>query len=411
MERSLDFEAALALTLSHISPGEADFLPLDQLTGRVLTDELVARVDSPSVNASLKDGYAVRADDVAGASPDTPVQLELAGEVNAGCLSEASVSPGRTVRITTGARVPDGADAVLSEEFTDWREGRLLCYNTAERGRNILEKGSDIRPGDVVAGALERISPALVGLLATAGLDGARVYRVPRVCVLATGDEVVAPGRPLPEGKLYASNITGICAWLKQFNIPSRVVFSGDNKDDTMAVIRQELNRVDAFISSGGIWGSEKDLMLEVLEALNWRGLYHRVKMGPGKAVAFGFLEDKPFFCLPGGPPSNEMAFLQIALPGLLRMSGESRRPFPVIRATLRAEVTGNAGWTQFVHARVSREEDEFLVRPLKQKSRLQAMASKNALVRLPQGCRRLEQGERIEVQLLNSEILFPPAL
>ena len=408
MKRLLDFEAALALTLSHIQPGRSEYLPLERLSGRILATDLFSRVDSPSVNASLKDGYAVCSEEIAGAGPEAPVVLELAGEATAGRLSGARLAPGRAIRITTGAGVPAGADAVLSEEFTRQEGGKIICYNTAEPGRNILEKGTDIRQEEIVARRQEKISPALVGLLATAGLDGAEVFRVPTIGVLATGDEVVAPGHPLPEGKLYASNITAICAWLGQYGIPTRVAFARDKKNDTMAVIQEELPHVDGFVSSGGIWGSEKDLMLDVLESLKWRGLYHRVKIGPGKAVAFGFLEEKPFFCLPGGPPSNEMAFLQIALPGLLRMAGETRRPFPVIRARLLAEVTGNREWTQFVHAGVSREAAGFAVMPLKQKSRLQAMAGKNSLITIPRECPGYPAGTVIKVQLLNDRVLYP---
>jgi len=138
---------------------------------------------------------------------------------------------------------------------------------------------------------------------------------------------------------------------------------------------------------------------------LKWQGIYHRVRMGPGKAVAFGFLEDKPFFCLPGGPPSNEMAFLQIALPGLLNMTGASQPPFSLLTASLTADVRGDETWTQFIHAIVAKKQNGWQVSPLRQPSRLQSMAHKNALIILPEGRGFLSTGSPTKVQVLDAAV------
>ncbi|MDY6906184.1 MAG: molybdopterin molybdotransferase MoeA [Thermodesulfobacteriota bacterium] len=407
MEKFIGFTQALELTFSRIEMPATEYVSLDGLAGRVLAADIAAKVDSPSVNASLKDGFAVQSADLRHADEANPVSLEIAGSATAGRISDAGVSRGKTVRITTGAAIPDGADAVLSEEFTNRDGPAVVCCNTAEPGRNVLARGTDIRAGEIVARQSERVSPAMVGLMATAGLDGAEVFKTPVACVMATGDEVVAPGRPLPPGKLYASNITEICAWLTHYRIPSHVAYAGDAKAETVAAINQWLEQVDVFISSGGVWGSEKDIMIAVLESLGWNGIYHRVRMGPGKAVAFGLLKGKPFFCLPGGPPSNEMAFLQIALPGILKMAGWPHLPFPKLSARLETPVRGNKDWTQFIHARLERGQKGFSVTPLKQRSRLQSMARKNALIVIPEGCDAFQADEVLEVQLLNNDVLY----
>lgn len=406
MKSFVGFTEALEITLSSIPPMDYESLSLIQLTGRITAEDITSRVHSPSVDASLKDGYAVRSSELSSASEAKPVSLQLTGQVSAGSTSPITVSPGCAVRITTGSPVPQGADAVLSEEFTKPDGDRILCVNTAEKGRNVLPKGTDIRKGDAVARKGEIITPAMIGLFATAGLDGALVYRSPRVCVIATGDEVVAPGLPLPEGKLYASNVTEICAWLRHFNVEFDIAYVKDKKQDIADVIRQHLPRADAFITSGGIWGSEKDMMIRVLETLDWNGLYHRVRMGPGKALAFGLLENKPFFCLPGGPPSNEMAFLQVALPGIRKLAGNTLPPFPFVSARITDEVRGDDAWTQLVHAQLEKEQDGLAVRPLRQGSRLQSMANKNALIILPEGCNCLEAGATVTVQVLDIQAL-----
>lgn len=409
MKRFISITEAWETACGMIPLTDPEFAPLVDLVGRVLASDLYSKVHSPSVDASLKDGYAVRSQDLRHAGPENPITLRLAGHISAGRRAGSTLMPGHTFRITTGSPIPEGVDAVLSEEYASLDSQRVICRNTADKGRNVLPQGTDIRQGERVASKGDRVTPALTGLIATAGLDGAEVYKRPRICVIATGDEVVAPGLPLPEGKLYASNVTEICAWLQHFGLRFQVAFAQDRREEITALIRENISEADAFITSGGIWGSEKDLMLHVLESLDWQGCYHRVRMGPGKAVAFGLLENKPFFCLPGGPPSNEMAFLQIALPGLLRMMGATLPPFPLMTATLTAEVRGDDTWTQFVHALLEKDPSGWRVTPLRQKSRLQSMARKNALIMLPEGCGHLPAGASITVQVLDFQILCGP--
>jgi molybdopterin molybdotransferase len=164
---------------------------------------------------------------------------------------------------------------------------------------------------------------------------------------------------------------------------------------------------VDAFVTCGGAWGSERDLILKVVAKLDWQGLYRRVRMGPGKPVGFGLLERKPFFILPGGPPSNEMAFLQLALPAIMKMKGETAFSFPMVRAQLAETVRGHKDWTQFIHARLEKEKHQLIVKPAKLKSRLASMARKDALIIIPEGWEEWIAGEIIEVQLLNTDFNY----
>jgi len=322
------------------------------------------------------------------------------GRITAGNSAKLGITGGQAIKITTGAPIPEGADAVLAEEFCHPKDDEIICFNTAEAGRNVLRKGTDIRKGETVISKGEQLSPALIGLMAAAGLNNAPVYESPRVAVIATGDEVVAPGNPLPEGMLYASNMVEICSWLSLYGFSYRSDLVRDRKEDIGSAITRHLPLVDAFITSGGAWGSERDLMIKVLEELHWKGIYHRVRMGPGKAIGFGLLEKKPFFCLPGGPPSNEMAFLQLALPGLLAMKGHHPPFFPIIKAQLSQTVRGDRDWTQFIHARLVKSGDQIRVQPSRQKSRLQSMAKKEGLIIIPEGCEEFSEGEQIDVQM-----------
>ena len=401
MKTFISFKEALDLTLSNVAVSETKIFPLDQLNGKVLSEDIVSNVDCPSVSTSRKDGFAVISTDVTEASEQHPVTLNVIGNSAAGASSNLAISSGQAVRITTGAPLPQGSDAVLSEEFCVQSENKIFVQNTAETGRNILAQGTDIRQGELVAQKGETLTPALIGLLASSGFDKAPVYKPPHVAVIATGDEVVAPGKPLSEGKLYASNMVELCAWLSDYGFSYTAELVEDRKEDIQSAIIKQLSGTDVFVTSGGAWGSERDLIIKVAESLNWQGIYHRVRMGPGKPVGFGVLEKKPFFVLPGGPPSNEMAFLQLALPALLKMKGEHGAVFPIVRARLSENVRGNKDWTDFIHARLEKRDGRLVVHPAKLESRLQSMARKEALITIPEGREKLAAGETIRIQLL----------
>jgi len=311
--------------------------------GYVLSEDIIGTVDSPDRDMSLKDGYAVMSDELAMASPENPVELKLMAEYNAGTAGDEMtvLSRGSAARVTTGSPIPPGADAVISEEFVEVKGDIISCKNTADRGRNILGRGTDIAAGKKLVSSGTPITPPLAGLLAASGLSAAPVYRPPLVAVIATGDEIIAPGEPLETGKLYASNLTEICSWLTMAGISHTYSIAGDSKEAIRSAILKVIHEADAFVTSGGAWSSERDLMLKVLDELKWEGIFHRVRMGPGKAAAFGLLKGKPFFCLPGGPPSNEMAFMHLALPGLRMMMGHQGPLFQTTRGTLAETVRG----------------------------------------------------------------------
>jgi len=401
MKTFIGFEEALELTLANVLAGETEILALDRLTGRILSEDIIAKVDSPSHASSLKDGFAVIAADVSGATEENPVKLEVLGRLSAGDVSNLQITSGQTVRVTTGAPLPQGANAVLSEEFCKRSENVILANNLAEEDRNILRRGTDIQKGQPVARKGEKLTPALIGLLAAAGVDRAPVHRAPKIAVIASGNEVVAPGKPLPDGKLYASNLVEICSWLSLYGLASDPLLVGDTRGEIQSAIESKLSEVDGFITCGGAWGSEKDLVLKVVQDLKWNGIYRRVRMAPGKPVGFGLLDHKPFFILPGGPPSNEMAFLQLALPAIMKMKGEMTFSFPLARAQLAETVYGHKDWTQFIHARLEKEKSQLIVKPSKVESRLISMARKEALIVIPEGWEKWIAGEIIDIQLL----------
>lgn len=397
----VDFRQARLLVRRSMPLMPPRALPLAQLTGLVMAQAAQAQVASPSVTACTKDGYAVRSGDVERAAAQQPVALRLVGSGQAGEPAGPRVGPGQAVRVTTGAALPPGAQAVLAREFTRQEEDRVLCLADAPPGKNVYPAGSDVAPGQVVIQAGQVVTPSLAGLLAAAGCHEALAHPRPRVGLLATGREVVAPGQPLPVGAVYASNLVSLAAWLGLHGLEHRTQVVDDQAGHIQAAAQEMLADCEALLTSGGAWLSERDLVVGALKDLGMELIFRRVRMGPGKGVALGVLDGKPVFCLPGGPPSNEMAFLQLALPGLLGMAGHPDPGLPLRPARLAAELGGDRAWTQFFHGRLEPADPLPLFHPLPLAGRLKAMAGSQAIARLEQDQERLPAGAAILVQAL----------
>ncbi len=393
---------ALQLTLEAILPLDSELVCLSQLAGRVTAADIYARVDSPSLDASLKDGYAVRSADIACATSENPVRLHRAGFVSAGDKFEGEVRPGTAVRILSGAGIPAGADAVVSEEFTSEDGVSVIVMNHAEPGRNILRRGSDVGQGQRLIAAGTTLRPAQIGLLAAGGHHQAPVTRRPQVAVIATGDEVIAPGETLAAGKLFASNLVTLAAWCSWYGMGATTSVVKDEVTSLRDYLLRALATSDAILTSGGAWSGDRDLVIGVLDDLGWQKVYHRVRIGPGKAVGFGLWQGKPVFCLPGGPPSNQMAFLQLGLPGLMKLGGYRQPGLAEMVVKLGHSVSGQKDWTQFLEGSIQEMDTGIVFYPFKMRSRLQSMAETEGILELPEGVTSISAGATVRVQVLS---------
>jgi molybdopterin molybdotransferase len=400
----IGYEEALNLVCLNLQPVGVEETPLDSCVGRIVSEDLIALISYPSTDVSLKDGFAVRSEEVSAASIHRPVCLRVIGSVFAGSGFEGEVKRGSAVKICSGAPIPQGLDAVVSGEFC--REASAdevwICAD-AEPGRNVLRSGGEITAGSAIARRGEVLRPGCLGLAAAAGISRIWAYRRPRAALIGVGDEVISPGQPLLPNQLYASNLVTIGAWLTSFGVPHVWSVVKDNEKAIKTELLKHLPSVDTILTSGGAWGSERDLVVGTLRGLGWREIFHNVRMGPGKGIAWGLLEGKPVFCLPGGPASNEMAFLQIALPGIFRMGGRNRNPLETVSARLTENVMGrHRAWTEFKDATLSCDfEGGYTVTLYRNRSRLQAIAYANCLVCIPEGTESLNQGDIIPVQVL----------
>ncbi len=398
------YQEAFNLISANVKTVGVEELPLAVSSGRVAARNITAAESYPSADVSLKDGYAVKSGDIAKASASNPVCLKVTGSVFAGPKIEGKVTKGCAVKICSGGRIPPGAEAVVSIEFTEEAPGdEILVKADAAKGRNIMNAGREVNAGQVIVKRGEKFLPGYLGLAAAAGVHKVAVYRRPKLAIIGVGDEVVAPGEQLNPGQLYASNLVTMEAWLSSFGISCVASVVQDSEAEIKHGLKKYLKTADVILTSGGAWGSERDLVIGVLNKLGWRELFHHVRMGPGKGIAFGLWEGKPVFCLPGGPASNEMAFIQLALPGVLRISGDNDHPLQTVSAVLMEDIKGrHPAWTEFKDAELERDKaGKYRVRLYKHRSRLQAIASANSLICKPEGKLALQSGETVDVQIL----------
>lgn len=405
----IGFELACQLALDNVAPIGVEELALSNAVGCVLAGPVTARVNAPSVASSTKDGYAVLSGDTAAAGPDRPVTLEVIDHVAAGGRMEGAVRPGQAVRILTGAPIPDGADAVLAEEFADIAGRWITARADAGPGRNIQEAGADVALGEPLADAGRRVTPRLVGLLAAGGISAVSVFKKPRVGLLATGSEIELPGRALTEGKLYASNVALQQAWLSGSGMAVELLAVPDASADISDAICRLHADCDVILTSGGAWKGDRDLVVKVLEELGWEMFFHRTRMGPGKSLGAGRLDEKPVFCLPGGPASNEIAFAMIVFPALLKMAGLTTAPYLRLSGRLAEAVSGRPDWTQFIPCDIAGTRPEIVLHPARLKSRMAGMNRTPAVLRIPEGVETIEAGAQVNFLCLDRQVFEWP--
>jgi len=362
-------------------------LPLNEALGMICAEDACAVVDCPTVDSSLKDGFAVVSTDIAAASPDNPVTLPVTGALTAGDDHQRfAVVAGSAVRIMTGAPLPLGATAVLASEFARV-DGRLVIITADSRvGKNVLRRGSDIMQGQVVLPRGTVIAPAHLGLLAAAGLHRVVCYPLPRVAVAATGSELVWPGEPVTAGKVAASNMVIAAAELRALGITAATVILRDNLQHLEDHFRRIVSEVDVLITCGGVLDGDKDLTMRAMERLGMEKIFHRVRIGPGKGACMGRVGGTVVFNLPGGPPSNHVALLLLALPGVRRLMGFTNYLPEKRQIFVTEELAGQEDWTQLVYGRVHYVDGTVVAVPLRRMGRFEAMAAADALIEIPEG-------------------------
>ncbi len=403
----LSVEDALDVTLEQAHTLAPVLLPLSRARGAILSAYIAAVEPLPPFPASTKDGYAVVA-------ADGPGDYPLIGEVSAGALADFSVERGTVAYITTGAPLPSGADAVVMIEETERLETdrnapQIRIKQKVHAGDDVRPVGVDVKEGQTVLDAGERLDPAEIGLLATAGYVHVPVFPRPKVAVLSTGDELIEPGEPLGPGQIRDSNRAMLLAAIRAVGAePVDLGISGDTQEALESRVQQGLEQADILLTSGGVSMGDLDLVKPLLEHAGTVH-YGRVRMKPGKPVTFATADVEQgrrlVFGLPGNPVSSLVTFYLFVVPALRKMAGWQDPRLRQVKARLAQPLPLDAYRPEYHRATLSWDADQacFVAASTgsQASSRLLSMRTANALLALPQREGTMAAGEPVDALLI----------
>jgi len=358
----ISYEKALEMVLENVRVLRPERRPVLESTGQVAAHDVLSDVDPPPADIAGPDGYAVRSSDLLTAGSDTPVALSIIGAARAGRSTKRAVRTGTAIRIMAGSLIPEGADCVVPFEDTDEPDDKngpnrdnpstVSVFSSVQRGTGIRRAGSNVKTGSVAVLRGTVLGPAQVSALLSIGQTRVTVIRRPVVTIMATGDELVAPGKELSPGKTYNSNAAAIASLVGHYGgIPRILGIARDNEASVLEKLRKGLDS-DAIITSGGISHGDFDLVRLVLGRIG-KTLFSRVNMGPGAGAVFGLINrppvrgrngEVPVFALSGSPAGCLINFETLVRPALLKMQGFPRLNHPLVEATAANSAVNSKG-------------------------------------------------------------------
>ena len=385
----IDVAEAAQLIKSHLPAFKSEKIAIDKAVGLLSAFDLHAPLSLPPFVQSSVDGYAIRFHDL-----DVSDVLSLADEVAAGCSKASSLKPGSAIRIFTGAPVPLGADTVVMQEFARLNpKGISFDPRPEKKGMHVREVGSHLKEGDLVLLKGQRITAAMVGHLSGLGINEVEVIQRPSVAIVTTGSEVMEPGTPLSDGKIYDSNKAVLSAALKEHGIsPVSVTHVPDNPDQILAEIEKGLEKCDLLIITGGVSVGDYDYVVPMLEKAGVTKIFHGVKQKPGKPLYFGKKGSKLVFGLPGNPVSTLVCF-HLYISSLV----QSKSPL-FLQLPLASHFHKKAGLTHFLRGFANGHQVEILTG--QESYMLHTFTKANCLVTIPEAVETVNKGELVDVRI-----------
>lgn len=366
MEEMVTLERALELIDDRSQPLEAESVELIFAAGRVLAETANAWVDLPNCPISLVDGYALRSQDTAGASPSRPRRLKILGASQLGAPFEDIMPPETCVRVVSGAVIPGESDAVIADERVKAAGGGIEVTAESAAGDGVRGKAEEFRVGELIAEEGTVLSPGHISLLIAAGWQNVKTVRPPRVRVIAAGDELKSPGRALEPGEVFPSVAGGIVSWCRMMGAGEvRLNLVLDDPDDIMEELPDH-HSADLVITLGGTGHSEQDVMIRALMERDVNILFQGVAVRPGHFTSFGLIAERvPVLVLPGGPSAAEAMFQLLGRRLISALMGSPVRDLPLQTVRLAEPVKAGEDFDRLVRVKFVDDEGGLLARPL----------------------------------------------
>ena len=393
---------ALDRLLKRVKTLEAEEVDLVDCLGRVLAEDLAAQTDVPPFDRAAMDGYALKGENTFGASQGNPLYFKVKGEVMPGMSLDLSIKDYEAVKIMTGAPLPRGANAVAMFEFVRELGEEIEVVKAVTPGKNVSMRGEDVKKGDLLLKKGKRLKPQDVALMAALGIDRVLVGKMPRVGIIATGDELVEPGKGLGGAEIYDANSYSILSMVKRDGgLPTLYGIVRDDYNRLKETVEKAL-REDVVIISGATSVGERDFVPQIVSEIG-DIVFHGVAMRPGEPTGAGFAGDKVVFMLPGYPVAAIFAYETFVRPALEKMLGQKgEERYHKVRGRLSRRVASELGRRDYVRVRLLPTEEELQVEPLMVKGSgvITSLVKADGFVVIPENTEGIEEGSTVEVNL-----------
>ncbi|MDR1571597.1 MAG: molybdopterin molybdotransferase MoeA [Clostridiales Family XIII bacterium] len=403
----MELEQAQALIREHSDRLGTERVAISGSHGRVLAEDVFSPMDQPPFDRAPVDGFALRASDTAGASENSPASLAVGETLYAGSWPARSVVAGTAARIMTGAPIPPGADCVIRQEDVSSGGGLVRIARPMRPGENYVYAGEDLKAGERVLLEGQCLNYAAVGILSSIGACEAAVYRLPRVALISTGDEIVEPGAPLGPGKIYNSNAFTIGLRLKELG--AEVLQRGIVPDEPRALAEAMAGAAEAadlVLTTGGASVGAKDVAMESLELLGADILFKGLRMKPGSPAICGLFGRRLILCLSGNPAAASITFELLGRVALCGLAGNEGLLPVRIRAALKSGFGKPSLGRRFLRGRLVREAEAERIELVGKNSSgvLSSLLECNCLVDIPAGTGALKAGDMVDALMLGAQ-------
>ncbi|MFW9783591.1 MAG: gephyrin-like molybdotransferase Glp [Candidatus Heimdallarchaeota archaeon] len=397
-------EDALIKLYSKIQVNPVEEIEIKYALNRILANNIVCNMDLPPFDRSAMDGYAISAEDSFNATPKNPKRIKLTGVIEIGESSTLKLKNGEGIKISTGAPIPDGADAVVKIEDTEIENEIISLYTSVPPGKNISKKGEDIKKGTKVLDNGIELKAEQIALLTSLGLNKVNVRQKPKVSIFSSGDELVEPGEELKPGKIYNSNTPMISALADLYG---GTVIRGETVKDDKNIIKNRLIEASKdsqiIIFTGGTSVGTKDFLPEIINE-SGTVLTHGVAQRPGAPVLIGFLNQALIFCLPGTPVAAYVSFLRITGPAIRKLLGcLVLDPRVEISATINKDVpVSGLGYLHYLRVNIEKSEEVLIAKPIKLRGSgvISSLTFSDGIVEISPYQEGLKKGENVKVKL-----------
>lgn len=389
----MTYEEARNIVAENVIPVSSEKISLSESAGRILAEDITAKINVPSFDRSPYDGFAFMADDV-------PSKLRVMQEIRAGDVSHMTLKHGESAKILTGAMIPQGADAVTKYEDTEFTDSEVTISRKFAHGENIIRSGEDVKAGNVLVRNGEIIDAGRAGLIASQGISEISAYRKPVIGIISTGNEITDIHSPLTAGKIYnTSRYTFETALTLAGFIPKFVGVACDDENEIARIMSESLSLCDALVVTGGVSAGDYDRMPEALKILCAKIIVRDVELKPGGKCIYAVKNDKLICCLSGNPASALTNYYAVALPALKKLSGLKDFIPPEIDIALANSFGKKSPITRIIRGTLEFADGKIFMRVPSEQGNgvLSTMSGANVMAIIPAGSGKLQEGERLK--------------